>query len=326
MWEVWEALKTIVGTIFGQIFVIFAVTALFLVPFAVFLLVVVFIQLLLDMDFTESMKAAGRRLGLRPLEEGKPGFRGDVDGVRVLIGPQELLTEHWEAPVARPMVTASLPEPLSFFLRLGRNQHRSLRLGDKTFDRGCLIATDDEVRARLLLASPGLRSDVASFVKRGAWDASSAITRDWVTQRLRGRGTAQRVLEAVARTRSLALAISRAGRRVAELDPPPGASRRSAGRASSCAVIAVPGARSRTWEGAGGSGGSLTHGASASRPKPSWPRSSPGCATREWDSRRGRRPASTSCDGAAWSRAISGRWTGRIRTTLRRGSADAGER
>jgi hypothetical protein len=139
-------------------------------------------------------------------------YAGTVDGVAVRVGAGRRVTTTVQPTIVSVVgVGAALPQPLSFALTIGRAGTplaRTLRLGDRRFDRRCAVSTSDEAAARAALASPEAREAVRELL--GSGGSSGVITGSEVyvgvfDAHLRG---ARALVDAVRRVVRVARALS----------------------------------------------------------------------------------------------------------------------
>jgi hypothetical protein len=104
-------------------------------------------------------------------------YAGMVEGVEIRVGAgQRVTTTVQPTIVGSVSVSAMLPRPLGFDLEirvaaLGMPLSRTLRLGDKLFDKNCIVFTRDVEAAKAALASAEARDAVREFVKLGGTSA-----------------------------------------------------------------------------------------------------------------------------------------------------------
>ena len=133
---------------------------------------------------SRALQETARTLGLSRVAP-EPGGReaskdvvyaGTVEGIAVRVGSGMRVTTTVQPTIVGVVgVGATFPRPLGFNLTIGLSGtplQRTLKLGDKQFDRACIVMTDNPDGTRAALASEETRDAVREFLKHGG---SSAI-------------------------------------------------------------------------------------------------------------------------------------------------------
>ncbi len=144
-------------------------------------------------------------------------YTGSVEGVIIRVGSGYRVTTTVQPTIVGTVcVSAALPRTLGFDLEirvaaLGMPLSRTLRLGDKRFDKDCIVFTRNIEAARATLASLEAREAVREFVKLGG--PSAVITGNELYVGIfnaHWRGS-RVILESVRRAVRTARALSNAG-------------------------------------------------------------------------------------------------------------------